>query len=504
MLPNVSISFRCDDAAVQRVFDEAERKCRLNLQDFAGDRVLVEGGGYEKIWLETQPMGGEMYALRDLEAARNNSLLFMRHQRADGRLPGSIQRVGGAVEPQFNKLQGFCFAEPALNLYWLLGRDADWLDALADCLRRFDEYLWRTRAVSGDGLLSSFCVYDTGEDNAVRYGDAPCWWSDDAPPTDSAVVPMASMDVTSYSYACRDALARISRLRGCESDERRWRAAADEVAAALRRRLWDGARGALFDRDRHGNPVDVLCHNTLRCMYWGSISPDMADRFVREHLVNPREFWTALPLPSVSVSDPAFRNAPENNWSGQCEGLTYQRAITALERYGHDALVVTLGHKLLRAIAEGGYAFTQQYDPFTGAPSRVGMISHRPLPPGSDEPFQDAYGPTLLSALGYIERMWGIGLRAGEVRFSLCGGPACRCEARWNGHEYALESDGQRAVAIADGRRVYEGPCGARIITDESGALLRTHPLQPPQPCESEEWRVESGDIDSSTQTSYS
>ena len=38
--------------------------------------VLVEGGGYEKIWLETQPMGGEMYALRNLEAAKNNVLLL--------------------------------------------------------------------------------------------------------------------------------------------------------------------------------------------------------------------------------------------------------------------------------------------------------------------------------------------------------------------------------------------------------------------------------------------
>jgi hypothetical protein len=94
----------------------------------------------------------------------------MRHQRADGRLPGSIQCAGGVVEPQFNKFQGFCFPAPALNLYYLTGRDGDWLDALADCLRRFDDYLWKTRAVSGDGLLSAFCVYDTGEDNAVRFG----------------------------------------------------------------------------------------------------------------------------------------------------------------------------------------------------------------------------------------------------------------------------------------------------------------------------------------------
>lgn len=469
-----SVSFACADAPLQRLFDEAERKCRLNLKDFAGDRVLVEGGGYEKIWLETQPMGGEMYALRDIEAARNNSLLFMRHQRADGRIPGSIQCVGGAVEPQFNKFQGFCFPDPALNLYYLTGRDGEWLDALADCLARFDAFLWRTRAVSGDGLLSAFCVYDTGEDNAVRYGDAPCWWTEDSPPEGYEVVPMASMDVTSYSYACRDALARISRLRGAEDDAARWRAGADEVAAALRRGLWDETRGALYDRDRRGRTVDVLCHNTLRCMYWGSVSRDMADRFVAEHLLNPSQFWTKLPLPSVSVSDPAFRNAPENNWSGQCEGLTFQRAMQALENYGCEKLVTRLGRRFLRALIDGGCVFTQQFDPFTGAPSRVGLNSHQVLSPGSTEPFQDAYGPTMLSALGYIERLWGAGLHMGRAWFSLCGGLEYVYKAEWNGHVYQISSDGQRAEARADGREVYAGPCGVRAVTDEDGSLIKT------------------------------
>ena len=168
MLPETSVFFRTEDEKLQRVYDAAEEKCRLNLKDFGGDTVLVEGGGYEKIWLETQPMGGEMYALRSLEAARNNITLFMHHQRADGRMPGSIQCTGGKVEPQFNKYQGFCFPFPALNLYYLIGKDRDYLAELKESLIRFDRCLWNTRHVSGDGLLSSFCVYDTGEDLALR------------------------------------------------------------------------------------------------------------------------------------------------------------------------------------------------------------------------------------------------------------------------------------------------------------------------------------------------
>lgn len=479
MLAQPRYAFQTDDAALQRLYDAALMKCRANLTLFGPDRVLVEGGGYEKIWLETQPMGGEMFALYDMEAALNNQLLFLRHQRADGRLPGSIQcHPDGHVEPQFNKLQGFCLPWHALNMYWRIGGDADYLRMLEKSLTAFDGWLWKTRHVTGDGCLSSFCVYDTGEDNAVRYGDAPNYWEDDAPPAGFRAVPMASMDVTSYSYAARATLAEICRIRRDEKGERRWQAAAQEAARAIRTRLWDETRGAYFDRDSSGRVIPVLCHNTLRCMHWGSIDRTMADRFVREHLTNPAEFWTALPLPSVAANDPAFRNAPENNWSGQCEGLTYQRAILALERYGYEPLVTALGRKLMQAVIEGGYVFTQQFDPFTGAPSRVGMTSHAPLGPGDDEPFQDAYGPTLLSVLGYLRHIHGIDQVRDAWWFSVGSGAAFTCELEQSGQRLRIDSDGREGRVSVDGREIWRGACGVRVVTDLAGHVCELRNIE--------------------------
>ena len=474
MLPETSMRFHTEDAALQRLYDTAVCKCRSNLARFGAAEVLVEGGGYGKIWLETQPMGGEMYARYNMTAALNNQLLFMRHQRADGRLPGSIQGFAdGSVEAQFNKLQGFCFPWPALNMYYWLGEDRAYLDRLADCLERFDAYLWKVRDSNGDGLLESWCVYDTGEDNAVRYGNSSNYCTGDAPPVGSDVVPMASMDVTSFSYAARDTLAEISRIRR-DGREGEWRSAADKVAAVLREKLWDEARGACFDRDRHGNVIDVLCHNTLRCMYWGSLSQEMADRFVSEHLLNPAEFWTQLPLPSVAANDPAFRNAPENNWSGQCEGLTFQRAILALERYGHHKLVTRLGKKLMQAVIDGGYVFTQQFDPFTGKPSRVCPDTKEPLPPDADGATQDAYGPTLLAVLEYIAHIWGVTMVRGQMWFSLGSGVPFTCELIWGAHAYRIESDGQAARVLVDGVEKARSACGMRLITDQAGNVLDT------------------------------
>ncbi len=478
MLPDTGVFFRTENEAIQRLFDAAERKCLGNLQLFGADQVLVEGGGYEKIWLETQPMGGVMYAKRNLTAALNNVLLFMRTQRADGRLAGSIQGFpDGSIEAQFNKLQGFCFPEPALNLYYWIGENREYLKLLQQCLIRFDEYLWRTRDSDGDGCLESFCVYDTGEDNALRYGDAPVYCLTDTPPQGSSVVPMASMDIMSFSYSARDVLSRISSILE-DGGEARWRAAADQVAAALKARLWDDEKGACFDRDRFGNTIPILTHNNLRCMYWGSFSQLMADRFVREHLLEPDEFWTPMPLPSVAANDPAFRNAPENNWSGQPEGLTYQRAIRALERYGWEPLVTRLGHRLFKAVIDGGYVFTQQYDPFTGAPSRVSSVTKAPMEPGSSDPFQDGYGPTVLSVLEYMAHIWGVHMHMGQIWFSLGTGAPYVYEQRMHGRLYRIESNGSEGHIFVDGKERMASPCGMRLITDREGRLITTRRIE--------------------------
>ena len=479
MIPETGVAFRCNDPALMKLYNEAESRCRVNLKDFGGDIVLVEGGGYRKIWLETQPMGGEMYALRNLRVGLNNSLLFMRHQRGDGRLPGSVRADGNQVVPEFNKVQGFCFPWHALNLYYLAGEDKAFLQELQDTLVRFDGWLCRTRAVEDDGLLRSFCVYDTGEDRAVRYGDAPCWWTEDVPPEGFRVVPMASMDVTSWSYACRDTLRRISRIMGDTAGEEAWWRKADETARAIRKGLWNEARGALFDRDKDGKPVNILCHNTLRCMYWGSVSPAMADRFVREHLMNPDEFMTPFPLPSVAADDPAFRNAPENNWSGQPEGLTYQRAIRALENYGYEPLVTRLGDVLMRAVIMGGYRFTQQFDPFTGKPSLVNEQTGKPVAEGDTvSPVQHSYGPTMLAVLEYIAHRWGIHPHLDMIWFSLGSGPETEYRAVFRNHDCRIESDGRKARAVMDGKTVWEGACGVRIIADGTGTVRGILPIE--------------------------
>ena len=56
-----AVSFKSDNADLQRLHDAAEARLGGNIVRFTPSmKILVEGGGYQNAWLETQPMGGEM------------------------------------------------------------------------------------------------------------------------------------------------------------------------------------------------------------------------------------------------------------------------------------------------------------------------------------------------------------------------------------------------------------------------------------------------------------
>ena len=191
------------------------------------------------------------------------------------------------------------------------------------------------------------------------------------------MVPFASMDVMAYSFEGRARWRRSRRELG-NGREEFWRQRAEQVQQRLIQGLWDPSRHACFDRDRTGKRLAELIHNNLRCMWYGIFTQEMADAFIRHHLLNPAEFWTPVPLPSIAVNQPLYRNTEGNSWSGQPQGLTYQRAIRALEDYGHYAEVSLLGETLLPFPIRNGNKFSQQLDSQTGKPSvRRRMVTAR-------------------------------------------------------------------------------------------------------------------------------
>lgn len=133
---------------------------------------------------------------------------------------------------------------------------------------------------------------------------------------------------------------------------------------------------------------------------------------------------------------------------------------------------IWLGGKLLAAVAENGYMFTQQFDPFTGKPSLVSSRTFAPPEPGCDDPVQDGYGPTTLACLEYIAHIWGIHPRRGNVWFSLGRGEPYEYDADFYGHSYGIRAAGGRAEIRMDGKCLGTFDRGVRIVTSATGDIL--------------------------------
>ena len=92
------VHFRTTDSGLQKMYDLGEKFLKENEMVYNDKKVIKEGATYPFLWLETQPMGGEMYAKRNIEAGLNNILIFMQYQRKDGRFPGMISEDNGLWE----------------------------------------------------------------------------------------------------------------------------------------------------------------------------------------------------------------------------------------------------------------------------------------------------------------------------------------------------------------------------------------------------------------------
>lgn len=451
-LPVTGVTFSTDDPDLQRIFDTAEQQSRRNYRQFAQYKVLVEGG-YQDVYLETQPMGGVMWGKRDLTIAKNNIMIFVDFQRADGGIPKNIGMGPGGIilyrgpEARLNLrtvdgfgLSGYCFPEPAFDLYFWLGKDRSYLERIYNAIAQADAWLWANFNKNKDGCLDFQYI---NEDGSIRFYS---YWG-----------PYESMDSMALSYGGRSTLAQIAHELGNEPAAVEWKRKADEVRDAVRQRLWRPDRHACYDRDRNGKFVDVLVHNNLRCMYHGLFDQTMADEFIRYHLLNSDEFWTAMPLPTVACNDPIFKNWPNNSWSGQPEALTYQRAIRALENYGHWAIETMIGRRLLDNLTAYN-TWPQQWDPFSGRPNAS----------------WNEYGPALLSSLEYLSHMHGVDIVHDHVWYSGLSRGQHKIEytQRLGSVTYTavIRPDGFRG--LVNGRESFVTSPGVRVITDRSGSLV--------------------------------
>ena len=263
-----------------------------------------------------------------------------------------------------------------LNLYrrfhdrWLLHDSYDRLLA-------WNDWWAKNRDVNGDLVWGSDPTQTTAgpDDTAVATLQGAKYESglDNSPMYDNAGfahdrMALADVGLISLYVADCDALADIATTLGRTSDARRLKARAAKYRSALQS-LWDPAAHIYKNRDlRTGELSPRLSPTNFYPLLARAPTPQQADAMIREHLLNPNEFWGERVIPSIARDDPAFKD--QDYWRGRIWGpmnylvwlgLSEYHTPTALEarrELGEKSLALFLGEWRAKGHVHENYSAT--------------------------------------------------------------------------------------------------------------------------------------------------
>jgi putative isomerase len=238
-----------------------------------------------------------------------------------------------------------------------------------------DDYEW-LRGKYYDGLaryIDKWFSYDADKNGL------PVWNSADAAGTDNqwsrggalGAFEIEGADLASYLIRELRAMAVIATALSNKADAAAFETHAREVAKLINDVLWDEKAGMYFDRnEKTGKRVYVKSATNFMPLFAGAATPARARRMVREHLLNPVEFWLAYPVASYAKTEPDYYQNPtakkECNWRGPTWAPTNYMIFQGLRHYGMHDEARELARRLFKMSIEKNSALREYYNAETG------------------------------------------------------------------------------------------------------------------------------------------
>ena len=185
----------------------------------------------------------------------------------------------------------------------------------------------------------------------------------------------ACIDATSHVYQLYKMAAEWSKVLGLSSDfyERREK----ELRQFLQNDLYSAKEGMFYDiwaiKDE---TLKQTAFENMWPIVVGAATPEQANRFIDEYLLNPDVFFTEHPIATVGIKDPKFEL---RMWRGPAwNSMTYWAARGCLN-YGRKDAAAKLIEKALddtaKQFAESGTIW-EFYHPLGGNPEELQRKPH--------------------------------------------------------------------------------------------------------------------------------
>ena len=364
--------------------------------------VRPSPGRYSWQWFWDSGFHAIALARLDAEMARKELLTLVASQREDGFIGhmvywgrlGAIRSLGFAQGPvsEWRRRHTGMIQPPmlaqAVEAVHKASEDGRFLNEILPATTAYYDWIARERDAAGDGLVSIISPFECGLDNSPAF-DSNLGLRN--PSRMSVLWALRRLDLFNLrkgfdfgriaqadrfvvidpfvNTVYADGLHTLARLHddaGNAAESARATATAQAVESSLNSHCWDEENGRfLFLHGRERRPGDILTAASLFPAILPGTPPDRTSRVIDEHLTNPAEFWTELPVPSVSASEPSFDAEGESMiWRGPvCMNLNWF-LVRGLRGRGYDELAGALASRSVRAVEANG--FREFYSPASG------------------------------------------------------------------------------------------------------------------------------------------
>lgn len=266
--------------------------------------------------------------------------------------------------------------------------DRAFLEEIYPKLQAYLTWWYRNRDHDGNGICEYGATVDPYNDVPENILMAAAWESgmDNAPRFDAALgttvlenrdasgrllgysFNQESVDLNAYLVADQRYLAAIARVLGHPDDARRYEARAAYVERYLRQHMFDPATGWFYDIDLATKQPLVGRGRAIEGVIplWAGIADTRQASAVRAKLIDPAEFATYVPFPTVSQTSPYFD--PFDYWRGPVWLDQVYFALEGLKRYGYARDARTQLTNLLEHAPGllGDKPIYENYQPLTG------------------------------------------------------------------------------------------------------------------------------------------
>lgn len=324
-------------------------------------------------WLWDSSFHAIVLTYYDLNEAKGELMNLFLAQKEDGRIPHEIflskrlcKLFWGIDDysPWTTQPPVIAIAvEKILSNEW----DEEFAKIAYNALVKYDQWFKAKRDLDNDSLYSYHDPLESGWDDSVRWDEAKRRYTNDLSNKGKELnmYPVEAVDLNCFIYKQKEILSWLSERLGYTDKANKFSEEALRLKEDIIKVMWDDKTGFFYDvYDGSHEKIFVKTPAAFTCMFSKVVNAYQATRLLT-HILNPSEFWTTFPIPSVSADDKNYD--PAGYWRGRSWLNMIWLTYHGLKNYGFDREASILAKKVIQ-IMEKSFSCNENYNSKTGEP----------------------------------------------------------------------------------------------------------------------------------------